>query len=328
MRVIINGYESHPDNITGRKDIEFISCNEKECDIFITMDMVNMFKPIKTICRDGGFWCLPYEPSVERYRYLMETYSYFDFVNTPWRDFDSSNTVIHERFPILPYTNQSAQEIETFNVDINSVKTDSVSAVVSIAKEFPGHKIRANFIEFLNTQGFEYKRFGNGYNHISDKKDALIPYKYSIAMENSSIPYYCTEKIGDCFACLTMPIYWGCPNITEYFPEESMILLDENDFKGSLERIEEAVRNDHYTKYFDALVYAKERLVKEHLLYPYICRLIDKYYKPTSEPKPRSSPARLSQKERKFSYKLKTALGIYKLKNLYRQRNWKKQRET
>lgn len=325
MRVIINGYESHPDNITGREDIEFISCREKECDLFITMDMVHMFKPVKTICRDGGFWCLPYEPPVERYRYLVETYKYFDFVNTAWRDFEYSNTVVHERFPILPYINQSPQEIKQFKVDNKITKQDKISAVISIANEFPGHKLRAKFVNFLEEQNFTYSRFGNGYNYVADKKDALLPFKYSIAMENSAFPYYFTEKIGDCFACLTMPIYWGCPNIFEFFPAESMIIIDENDFPGSLERIEEAVRNDHYTKYFDAIVYAKEKLVDEYLLYPYICRLIDKYYKPTSEPKPRSFPARLSPKEKKLSYKLKTALGIYKLKNLYRQRNWKKQ---
>ena len=33
MRIIINGYESHPENITDRQDIEFISCKERECDI-------------------------------------------------------------------------------------------------------------------------------------------------------------------------------------------------------------------------------------------------------------------------------------------------------
>ena len=323
MRVIINGYESHPDNITGRQDIEFISCKERECDIFITLDDVSMFAPIKTICRDGGFWCLPYEPPVERYRYLIETYKYFDFVNTPWTGFDHSNVVIHDTFPILPLTKQSAHEIKQFQLGRKSIKGDTVSAVVSIANEFPGHKVRAKFVNYLNEHEFAYDRFGNGYNRINDKKDALIPYKYSIALENSFVPNYFTEKIGDCFACLTMPIYWGCPNITDFFPTESMILIDQNDFKSSMEIIEEAVRNDHYTKYYDAIVYAKEILVEKHLLYPYICRLIDKYYHPTSDPKPRSCPARLSPKEKKLSFKLKTALGIYKLKNLYRQRNCK-----
>ncbi len=328
MRVIINGYESHPGNITGRKDIEFISCKEKECDIFITMDTVGMAKPVKTYCRDGGFWCLPYEPPVDYYSYIPETYKYFDFVNTQWNNEHTniSGRVVHDRYPILPLTGQSVEEIKNFTLGDSLIKQDKVSAVISIANNFPGHKLRTKFVQYINEHELDYQRFGIGYNYIVDKKEALLSYKYSIAMENSSTPYYCTEKIGDCFACLTMPIYWGCPNITEYFPKESMILIDENDFKGSLERIEEAVRDDYYTKYFDAIVHAKERLVEEHTLYPYICRLIDKYYNPTSEPKLRLCPARLSPKQKKLSFKIKTALGIYKLKEKYRQRHWYKRK--
>lgn len=326
MRVIINGYESHPDNITNRKDIEFISCKEKECDIFITLDALQMNKPIKTVCRDGGLWCLPYEPPVECYRYFTDTYKYFDLINTQWKDIsvDDSATIIHDRYHILPLIDQSMSEIKSFKLPSNTLKQNKVSAIISFANNLPGHKFRTKFVNFLKDMQFDFDHFGSGYNYIADKKDGLTSYKYSVAMENSSIPYYCTEKIGDCFACLTMPIYWGCPNITEYFPEESMIIVDENDFEGTLERIKEAVRDDHYSKYFDAIVYAKERLVEEHSIYPYICRLIDKYYKPTSEPKARLVPARIPPKQKKLSYKVKKALGIYKLKDKYRKRNWYK----
>ena len=30
-----------------------------------------------------------------------------------------------------------------------------------------------------------------------------------------------SEKIADCFLAWTMPIYYGCPRIAEYFPAES-----------------------------------------------------------------------------------------------------------
>ena len=324
MRVIINGYESHPDNITGRKDIEFISCNEKECDIFITLDALQMNKSINIVCREGGLWCLPYEPPVECYKYFTETYKYFDFVNTQWEGVDIPGKVVHDRYHILPLTGQSISEIKSFKLKDNKIKQDKVSAIISFANNLPGHKFRTKFIDFLKANKFNFEHFGTGYNYIQDKKDGLVPYKYSIAMENSSIPYYCTEKIGDCFACLTMPIYWGCPNITEYFPVESMIIIDENDFDGTLERIEEAVRSDYYSKFFDSIVYAKEKLVKEHSIYPYICSMIDKYYNPTSEPKLRSFPARIPPKQRKISYKIKKALGVYKFKEYRRKKQWYK----
>jgi len=65
------------------------------------------------------------------------------------------------------------------------------------------------------------------YNWIC-KYRGLAPYEYSIAMENSQQLNYFSEKIIDCFLSWTMPIYWGCPNISEYFPEDSYYQIDLN----------------------------------------------------------------------------------------------------
>ena len=40
---------------------------------------------------------------------------------------------------------------------------------------------------------------------------------YSVAVESSNEPNYFTEKLIDCLITKTIPIYWGCPNISEYF---------------------------------------------------------------------------------------------------------------
>ncbi len=321
IKVIIDNYKSHESNYTERTDIEFISCEEKECDIYIVIDYIRINKPIHTKCRDGGFWIVPYEPPVECYQYFTESYKYFDLVNTHFANLESEveKKVIRDRYPIMPFIKLDNSTADKTN-NIRQQKQNRVSAVISSAANLQGHKIRTNFMTYLIENKFDFDRFGAGINWIPNKADALLPYKYSIGMENSSIPFYCTEKIADCFSCLTMPVYWGCPNITEYFPEESMILIDENDFKLSLEIIEEAVRNNHYNKNYDAIVYARERLFKEHTIYPYICRLIDKYYNPTSEPKAHYFPGRLSPKEHKLSYKLKKSLGVYYIKNLLRSR--------
>ena len=47
-------------------------------------------------------------------------------------------------------------------------------------------------------------------------------------MENDSVPNYYTEKITDCFATGTVPIYWGATNIGDYFDERGIIVLDED----------------------------------------------------------------------------------------------------
>ena len=45
----------------------------------------------------------------------------------------------------------------------------------------------------------------------------ILPYEYSIAIENSEEKNYITEKFVDCVLCNTIPIYHGAPNITEVY---------------------------------------------------------------------------------------------------------------
>lgn len=52
---------------------------------------------------------------------------------------------------------------------------------------------------------------------LPNKSSMLVPFQYSIAMENAGRPNYFTEKIVDCFATKTIPIYWGAPNIGDFF---------------------------------------------------------------------------------------------------------------
>ena len=59
--------------------------------------------------------------------------------------------------------------------------------------------------------------FGFGIKDLKNKKDAIDPYLFSIAIENSKHDNYWTEKIADVFLGNTMPIYYGCNNIYDFF---------------------------------------------------------------------------------------------------------------
>ena len=48
-------------------------------------------------------------------------------------------------------------------------------------------------------------------------------YRFNVAMENYSDGYYFTEKICNCFASRVVPIYWGCPNIGQFFDMDGII---------------------------------------------------------------------------------------------------------
>ncbi len=58
-----------------------------------------------------------------------------------------------------------------------------------------------------------------------DKFPLFETYQYSLVIENSSQPNYFTEKLIDCLITKTIPIYYGCPNISEYFDTTGWILL-------------------------------------------------------------------------------------------------------
>ena len=51
---------------------------------------------------------------------------------------------------------------------------------------------------------------------------------FSFACENANYPTYFTEKLTDCFACGTIPVYYGTAGVAQYFNPEGIIFLDHN----------------------------------------------------------------------------------------------------
>lgn len=79
------------------------------------------------------------------------------------------------------------------------------------------------------------KVIGDGYVEI---EKPLEEYRFSIIIENNQSDYYFTEKITNCFAAQTIPIYLGARRIGEFFNEDGIIFITEKD----LENIEMVLR--------------------------------------------------------------------------------------
>lgn len=89
---------------------------------------------------------------------------------------------------------------------------------------------------------------------VETKKIVLQNYKFSICFENAKgYPGLITEKIFDCFAAGTVPIYYGAPNIQEYIPKACFI--DFRDFTGYDELYSFLVemQEDMYQSYLKAV---------------------------------------------------------------------------
>ena len=107
-------------------------------------------------------------------------------------------------------------------------KTKLVSCIVSGKTHTSGARKRLNFIRKLKNE-YKIDIFGKNLDigkEIKTKEKGLIPYKYSLCMENSQHDNYFTEKFTDAIVCWSVPIYWGCPNISKYFPPESYFVID------------------------------------------------------------------------------------------------------
>ena len=71
--------------------------------------------------------------------------------------------------------------------------------------------------------------FGVGFNEIKGKIVGLEDYRFSVAIENENKDNWATEKISDCFLTGVIPIYYGCPNIGDYFDIDGIITFQTKD---------------------------------------------------------------------------------------------------
>lgn len=82
-----------------------------------------------------------------------------------------------------------------------------------------------NPIDFYISRFLGVENFNNN-KILGDFKDSLFDSQFHICIENSKQKNYFTEKIMDCFVTKTVPIYWGCPNICDFFDTNGIIIVN------------------------------------------------------------------------------------------------------
>jgi len=100
-----------------------------------------------------------------------------------------------------------------------------VSMISSNKSMCAGHNNRLKWVSKLKN---DVDLYGSGFNWIDKKEDGLKDYMFSVAIENSSYDTYYTEKITDCFAVGTIPIFYGNKDIGNIFNPNGIIMLDDN----------------------------------------------------------------------------------------------------
>lgn len=83
-------------------------------------------------------------------------------------------------------------------------------------------------------------------------EQSLTNYRYSFAIENQIESYWFTEKILNCFANMTIPIYLGATKIDEFFNPDGIIKISTKD----LDNIDKILKNcdeNFYLERIDAI---------------------------------------------------------------------------
>jgi hypothetical protein len=139
-------------------------------------------------------------------------------------------------------------------------KSKKLSMITSNKSITEGHKYRLSWVKKLDGQ---VDLYGRGFKEIKLKEEGLCDYMYSVVIENGSYNSYFTEKILDCFATGTIPIYSGSADIGDFFNSDGIIKLEPN-FK-----VEDISESDYFNR-LNAVKDNLERVRKMEILEDFI----------------------------------------------------------
>jgi hypothetical protein len=136
------------------------------------------------------------------------------------------------------------------------------------------HSSRVEFTWRLKKDLPELDIFGHGVKAMNDKAEALDPYRFHIAVENHVYDHHLTEKLPDALLGYTLPFYHGAPNAADYFPKESFIPIDINNYQRSRDIIRSHLTNNEYEDRLPYIIEARRRVLEEQNLFAIISRKI------------------------------------------------------
>lgn len=159
---------------------------------------------------------------------------------------------------------------------IPSSKNKLISMMVSHKTSTFGHRYRHKLVEQLLLLQLPIDIYGSGYIKLEQKfgknprikgafNDSKVMYEnymFTISIENTEYDHYFSEKVIDPFMFKTVPIYWGCKNIENYFPNQ-VIHLSGN-VENDIELIKNILKNpEDYLKIINSqMIFDKLNLIK------------------------------------------------------------------
>jgi hypothetical protein len=217
---LVDNHFSHAEYSTDNQKSKYIIwdrsiINDKDKLVVYTDTLLSCVKSdIKT--KIG--WMLESPAITENYHnWISKNYKNFDLVLTNNRKHIEINSDIFKFSPtggcwILP------EEQKIYD------KKRLVSGIFSDKRYTSGQALRHQIVNLYKNK---IDTYGRGYLPIPNKIYGLKDYAFSLVIENTKQDYYFTEKLIDCFMTGTIPIYWGCPSIGDFFDTNGMICFND-----------------------------------------------------------------------------------------------------
>ncbi|MGA0899774.1 MAG: glycosyltransferase family 10 domain-containing protein [Luteolibacter sp.] len=165
-------------------------------------------------------------------------------------------------------------------------KSKTLSTVCSSKQQkYTIHNDRYQFSQWLRREIPEMDMYGHGSNYVEQKYDALDPYKFHLAIENYRGLHHWTEKLADPYLSGCFPIYYGCANVGDYFPQDSYLEIDINDRKSSLDSIR-GIISDHsfHASRTEALLEARRRVLYDYNMMHIVEKMVVEQFDPSLKP--------------------------------------------
>jgi len=135
-------------------------------------------------------------------------------------------------------------------------KTEMFSIIASHKNHTRGHQLRHEVIKLKNPRLIP---FGPQYNDIGAELNSKIKasknFAFQVVIENESWENCFTEKLIDCLRTGSVPIYWGCNNIENFFDTRGFYVVN------SLNEIDDLLKTLTMDDYLSKMEYVKNNFL-------------------------------------------------------------------
>lgn len=173
------------------------------------------------------------------------------------------------------YFPQFVSSLPSSSEEILAAKREQISTVCSSKRmRHTQHNARFELISALARAIPGFSWYGHGVRPLEKKEDALLPYRYHVAVENHIAANHWTEKLSDPILCECLTFYAGDPEIGEVLPPEAIIRIPIDDPQEAVKIIRAAIADGAYEKHRSAVLEAKRLIVTKYNLWAQVIAVV------------------------------------------------------